>query len=69
MASNAVTETETSPSWHKRLMGKHLNRKQMWRVKCVLGVFLVTNCIQYIVHGVVASTGGCFFEWQGACYE
>ena len=69
MESVAVTEIDTSPKWHKRLMGKHLNAKQMWRVKCVVGVFLATNLVQFIVTGVVASTGGCFFEWQGRCYE
>ena len=67
----AVTETETakSPTLGNRLMGKHLNKRQMWRVKCVVGTFLVTNCIQFIVMYVAASTGNCLFEWQGECFE
>ena len=69
MAANAVTENESSIPWSKRLISKQLNKRQMWRVKCVVGVFLVTNCIQFIVMNVAAQAGGCVFEWQGQCYE
>ena len=65
MAASAVTDSETakSPTWQNRLMSKHLSKRQLWRAKCVVGTFLFTNCVQFIVMNVSAQAGNCIFEW------
>ena len=62
--------TDKAGAWHSRIWGtRHMNRRQYWRAQCVIGTFLVFNCVQMIILQVAAYIPQESYTWDGIQYS